>query len=379
MRKCHLNTCSVGIATQNPELRKKFSGQAEHVVNFFNFIAMEVREIMAELGFRKFSDMIGRVDLLEGKKAVDHWKAWGVDVSRILHKPEMPESVAIRNVRTQDLSCDLDDALDLTLIEKSKPALENKEPVQFDIKIGNTDRTVGAMLSYEISTRFGEEGLPEDTIQIDFKGSAGQSFAGFLAHGVTFHLRGDANDYVGKGLSGGKVIVHPPEESTIVAEENILIGNVVLYGAVSGKAFFRGVAGERFAVRNSGAQTVVEGVGDHGCEYMTGGTVVVLGKTGRNFAAGMSGGLAYVLDRDNDFEIHCNKGGVDLVPLEQEDVVILKNLIQEHQQYTESSVAQSILDDWENTVSQFIKIYPRDYKRVLEERKNKAENLGEVA
>jgi len=379
MRKCHLNTCPVGIATQNPELRKKFNGQPEHVVNFFNFIAEEVREIMAQLGFRKFSDMIGQVDMLVGQKATDHWKAQGVDVSKILHNPNMPESVAIRNVRTQDLSGDLDDVMDLTLIEKSKPALENKQPVKFDIKIGNTDRSVGAMLSYEISIRHGEEGLPEDTIQFDFKGSAGQSFGAFLAPGVTFHLRGDANDYVGKGLSGGKVIVHPPEESTIVPEENILIGNVVLYGATCGRAFFRGVAGERFAVRNSGAQTVVEGVGDHGCEYMTGGTVVVLGKTGRNFAAGMSGGLAYVLDRDNDFEIHCNKGLVDLVPLEEEDILILKNLIKEHQQYTGSSVAQAILDDWENTISQFIKIYPRDYRRVLEERKNKAEKLGEVA
>ena len=376
MRKCHLNTCSVGVATQDPTLRKKFTGKAEYVVNFFTFVAREVREIMAELGIRKFDDLIGRVDLLEASYATDHWKAHGVDVARILHKPDVDSSVAIRNVRTQDLSGDMDNALDHRLIKMSEPALENKEKVQGDISIVNTDRATGAMLSYRISKKYGEEGLPDETIQINFKGSAGQTFGGFLAPGVTFKLAGDANDYVGKGLSGGKIIIYPPNESTLVPEENILIGNTVLYGAVSGKAFFRGIGGERFAVRNSGAHTVVEGVGDHGCEYMTGGTVVVLGETGRNFAAGMSGGLAYVLDRDNSFPIHCNQSAVDLVAVEEpEDVEHLKSLIVEHFQNTQSSVAKKILDEWEATLPKFIKVYPRDYRRVLEEQKKQNEML----
>lgn len=372
MRKCHLNTCSVGIATQNPDLRKKFNGKPEAVVNYFNFIAEEVREIMAELGFRKFDDLIGRVEMLEGQKAVDHWKSRGVDVGNILYKPEMDESVAIYNSGRQDLSGDLDNALDHQLIAAAQPALENKTPVHKAFKIGNTDRAVGAMLSYRISKKHGEEGLPPDTLNINFKGSAGQSFGAFLAHGVTFDLAGDANDYVGKALSGGKIIVHPPKESTIVPEENILIGNVVLYGAVSGSAFFHGIAGERFAVRNSGAHAVVEGVGDHGCEYMTGGVVVVLGKTGRNFAAGMSGGLAFVLDRDNRFDIHCNKGLVDLEAVdEDEDIDLLKSLIEEHVRKTKSCVAKKVLDEWDATLPKFVKVYPRDYRRVLEERKRR--------
>lgn len=372
MRKCHLNTCSVGIATQDPTLRKKFSGKADYVVNFFKFVAQEVREIMAQLGIRKFDDLIGRVDLLEAEYAVDHWKAYGVDVSRILYKPDVDDSVAIRNVCTQDLSGDLDNALDHRLIRMSEPALKDQQKVQGDSSIINTDRATGAMLSYHISKKYGEQGLPDDTISFNFKGSAGQSFGAFLAPGVTFNLAGDANDYVGKGLSGGKVIIAPPPESTLVPEDNILIGNTVLYGAISGKAFFRGIGGERFAVRNSGAHTVVEGVGDHGCEYMTGGTVVVLGSTGRNFAAGMSGGLAYILDRDDSFSIHCNKSIVDLVPVEEtEDIEQLKGLIEEHFQYTQSSVAKKVLDEWEATLPKFIKVYPTDYRRVLEERKNK--------
>lgn len=376
MRKCHLNTCSVGIATQDPTLRKKFTGKAEYVVNFFKFIAQEVREIMAELGIRKFDDLIGRVDLLEAGYAVDHWKAHGVDVQRILYKPEVDAKVAIRNVCTQDLSGDLDNALDHRLIRMSELALENKEKVQGDIPIVNTDRATGATLSYRISKKYGEEGLPADTIRINFKGSAGQSFGAFLAPGVTFDLAGDANDYVGKGLSGGKIMIYPPAESTLVPEENILIGNTVLYGAVSGKAFFRGIGGERFAVRNSGAHAVVEGVGDHGCEYMTGGTVVILGATGRNFAAGMSGGLAYVLDRDNSFPIHCNQSVVDLVKVEEpEDVQHLKALIEEHFQSTQSSVARKVLDEWEETLPKFVKVYPTDYRRVLEERKKQKETL----
>ena len=380
MRKCHLNTCSVGVATQDPALRKKFKGTPDAVVNFFQFIAQEVREIMAELGFRKFDDLIGRVEMLEGKKAADHWKSKGVDVRNILFKPDVPQTVAIRNVCRQDLKCDLEDKLDHKLIEASQPALEDGYQVHADFEIGNIDRAVGAMLSYRISKKYGEEGLPPDTINIHFKGSAGQSFGGFLAPGVTFDLAGDANDYVGKGLSGGKVIVYPAKESPLVPEENILVGNVVLYGAVSGKAFFRGMAGERFAVRNSGAHTVVEGVGDHGCEYMTGGVVVVLGDSGRNFAAGMSGGLAFVLDRDGQFDIHCNHGMVDLEPVEEdEDIQLLKGLIEEHYLHTMSAVAKKILDEWESTLPKFIKVYPKDYRRVIEERKQKEKTLEEVA
>ncbi|MBT4389793.1 MAG: glutamate synthase large subunit [Nitrospina sp.] len=371
MRKCHLNTCSVGIATQDPVLRKKFGGKADYVVNFFRFIAEEVREIMAQLGIKKFADLIGKVELLEGEKAADHWKASGVDVSKILFKPEVDKKVALRNVCTQDLSGDLDNALDHKLIETSQLALEKKTQVYGDFNIVNTDRATGAMLSYRVSKSHGEEGLPADTIQFGFTGSAGQSFGAFLAPGITFGLAGDANDYVGKGLSGGKIFISPPRDSTLVPEENILIGNTVLYGAISGKAFFRGIGGERFAVRNSGAHAVVEGVGDHGCEYMTGGTVVVLGATGRNFAAGMSGGLAYVLDRDNTFPIHCNQSIVDLLPVEEpEDVQQLKGLIEEHFQSTQSSVAKKVLDEWEVTLPKFVKIYPKDYRRVLEERKN---------
>ena len=380
MRKCHLNTCSVGIATQDPSLRKKFTGKADYVVNFFRFIAEEVREIMAELGIREFDDLIGKVELLEAEEAAGHWKASGVDVSKILFKPDVDEKVAIRNVCIQDLSGDMDNVLDLQLIEKSRLALDDKTQVYGEFPIVNTDRATGAMLSYHISKKHGEEGLPADTIQFGFKGSAGQSFGAFLAPGVTFGLSGDANDYVGKGLSGGKIFIYPPKESTLVPEDNILIGNTVLYGAVSGKAFFRGIAGERFAVRNSGAQTVVEGVGDHGCEYMTGGTVVVLGSTGRNFAAGMSGGLAYVLDRDSDFEIHCNKSGVDLVSVDEaEDAQQLKSLIEEHFQSTQSAVAKKVLDEWEETLPKFVKVYPTDYRRVIEKHKNKKQNELQVA
>ena len=375
MRKCHLNTCSVGVATQDPELRKKFTGKADYVVNYFRFIAEEVREIMAELGVRKFDDLIGKVELLEGEQAIDHWKAKGLDVSKILFKPEVDNNVALKNICTQDLSGDLDNALDHRLITISQLALEKKIQVYGDFSILNTDRATGAMLSYNVSRLHGEEGLPPDTIQFGFKGSAGQSFGAFLAPGITFGLAGDANDYVGKGLSGGKIFIYPPKESTLIPEENILIGNTVLYGAISGKAFFRGIAGERFAVRNSGAKTVVEGVGDHGCEYMTGGVVVVLGSTGRNFAAGMSGGLAYVLDPDKKFETHCNKSTVELFDVsEKKDIQQLKALIEEHYQSTQSAVAKKVLDDWEETLSSFVKVYPTDYRRVIEELKNKQDN-----
>ena len=369
MRKCHLNTCSVGIATQDKRLRSKFSGKPEHVVNFFMFVAEEIREIMAQLGFRTFDEMVGRVDMLQTQEVENHWKAKGLNLTHILHKPDVSGEIAIRHRETQDHG--LDKALDKKLIESCEDAIDSQTPIHFDSKIKNINRTVGTMLSSEIVRKYGLAGLPEDTIQIKFIGSAGQSFGAFLAHGVTFTLAGDANDYVGKGLSGGKLILRPSNKSTFVAEENILIGNVVLYGAICGEAYFRGIAGERFAVRNSGAHTVVEGIGDHGCEYMTGGRVVVLGNTGRNFAAGMSGGIAYIWDKNGDFSSKCNMGMVELFPVEEEsDIKELKGLIQKHQEYTGSIVAKGILDNWNTVLPQFVKVYPNDYRRVLEEAKD---------
>ena len=372
LRKCHLNTCSVGIATQDPELRKKFAGQPEHLINYFFFLAEHLREIMAELGFRTVNEMVGRVDKLETRKAIDHWKAKGLDLTNLLHKPEVPDWVATHHCQEQDHG--LDKALDHKLIELARDAVENKTPVSIQLPIRNPQRTVGAMLSGEISKRYGEDGLPDDTIQIRFKGSAGQSFGAFLARGVSMTLEGDSNDYLAKGLSGGHIVVHPPEGSTFTPEENIIVGNVVLYGATDGKVFIRGVAGERFAVRNSGAKAVVEGVGDHGCEYMTQGVVVVLGPTGRNFAAGMSGGFAYVLDEDGGFGRRCNQEMVDLEPVvEDEDLATLRDLVQEHFQRTKSARAQMVLEAWEEMVPRFVKIFPRDYRRVLEERKRRKE------
>ncbi len=365
LRKCHLNTCSVGIATQDPELRKKFAGKPEYVVNYFTFIAEECREIMAELGFRKFEEMVGRVDMLETKEAIGHWKAKGLDLTNILHKPDAPMDVAIHHVGRQDHG--LERALDNKIIELCKEAIENKKVVKLELPIQNTNRTVGTMLSCEIARRYALAGLPENTIQIKFKGSAGQSFGAFLANGVTLTLEGDSNDYVGKGLSGGRIIVYPPKEATYVAEENILVGNVVLYGAVLGEMFLRGLAGERFAVRNSGASAVVEGVGDHGCEYMTGGRVVVIGPTGRNFAAGMSGGIAYVWDKDKTFAGRCNTNMVDLVAPEEADFKEIRALIEKHALYTDSAVAKNIIKDWDAVAPQFVKVYPKDYRRVLEE------------
>ncbi len=368
LRKCHLNTCSVGIATQDPELRKKFAGRPEDVVNYFTYISEECREIMAELGFKKFEDMVGRVDMLETQEAIDHWKVKGLDFTNILHKPDVPAHVAIRHTGRQDHG--LEKALDYRLVELAKLAIEQRKPVQIELPIKNTNRTVGTILSSEIARRYGLAGLEDNTVQIKLKGSAGQSFGAFLAHGVTMRLEGDTNDYVGKGLSGGRIIVYPPKEATFVPEANILVGNVVLYGAISGEAFFRGLAGERFAVRNSGAHAVVEGVGDHGCEYMTGGRVVVIGPTGRNFAAGMSGGIAYVWDKDGTFEARCNKGMVDLVKVDEpEDIKELKTLIEKHKNYTGSTVAESVLKNWNTVLPRFVKIYPRDYRRVLEEAK----------
>jgi glutamate synthase (NADPH/NADH) large chain len=365
MRKCHLNTCSVGIATQDPALRKLFQGQPEHVINFFFFLAEQVREHMASMGFRTFDEMVGRVDMLGSRPAVDHWKARGLDLSAILYNPPLPARVARRCVHTQDHG--LQDALDHQLMAQSRPALDQRLPVKLTLPIRNVHRAVGAMLSGEIARRYGSEGLPDETIQIQLAGSAGQSFGAFLARGVTLTLEGDANDYVGKGLSGGRLVVYPPKKSGFAPEENILVGNVVLYGATSGEAFFNGIAGERFAVRNSGATAVVEGVGDHGCEYMTKGLVVVLGACGRNFAAGMSGGVAYVFDQRMDFtEKRCNRAGVDVEPLiEAADVRLVRDLITRHVELTGSRRGLWLLDNWSEVLPRFIKIFPHEFKRVL--------------
>ncbi|HSW52306.1 MAG TPA: glutamate synthase large subunit, partial [Sulfuricaulis sp.] len=366
MRVCHLNTCPVGIATQDPELRKKFAGNPEHVINFFRFVAQETREWMARLGFRSMDEMIGRVDRLIVKKAVDHWKARGLDFSQILYQPEAGPEVATRRVRGQDHG--LDKSLDLvTILPLCREALESKKPVDIILPIRNVNRTVGTILGSEVSKRYGADGLPEDTIRIHFNGSAGQSFGAFIPRGLTFTLEGDANDYIGKGLSGGKLIVYPPRQASFVPEENILIGNVALYGGTSGEAYFRGMAGERFAVRNSGVHAVVEGVGDHGCEYMTGGRVVVIGRTGRNFAAGMSGGIAYVLDAAGDFRRRCNPAMVDIDALSAaEDADLVKDLLKRHAHHTGSTVASMLLANWKTTQAKFVKVTPKDYKRVLE-------------
>jgi len=364
MRKCHLNTCPVGVATQDPALRAKFHGAPEHVINFFFYLAEQVRGYMAQMGFRTFDEMVGRVDMLDARKAVDHWKAKGLDLSLLLYKPPAPSRVARRCVEAQDHG--LDQALDYKLIDHAREAIEGGEPVVIKLPIRNVHRTVGAMLSGEIARRHGSAGLADGTIHFQFTGSAGQSFGAFLAHGVTLELEGDANDYVGKGLSGGKLIVYPPRASTFLPEENIVIGNVALYGATSGEAFLNGVAGERFAVRNSGATAVVEGLGDHGCEYMTNGLVVVLGKVGRNFAAGMSGGIAFVLDEKGDFaEKRCNTAGVDLEPVSEEDAGMLQRLIGRHVEATSSPRGKWILENWEQMLPRFIKVFPHEYKRVL--------------
>jgi glutamate synthase (NADPH/NADH) large chain len=363
MRVCHLNTCPVGIATQDPELRARFTGKPEFVENFFKYIAQEVRELMAELGFRTVDEMVGRADRLDVSKAIAHWKAQGLDYSQILFQPTLPAGAPLRCVSAQDHG--LDKALDNELIARARPAIEQRAPVAFDMPIRNVNRTVGTLLGYEVTKRWGAAGLPDETIRINFTGHAGQSFAAFLPKGVTLTLEGDANDYVGKGLSGGRVVVYPPKKATFAPEENILIGNVALYGGTSGEAFFRGIAGERFAVRNSGVHTVVEGVGDHGCEYMTGGRVVVLGRTGRNFAAGMSGGVAYVLDADRRFNTRCNTGLVDLEAIEDSDEELLRLLITRHIQATGSDHASKLLLHWSHTREQFVKVMPRDYKRVL--------------
>jgi glutamate synthase (NADPH/NADH) large chain len=405
MRKCHLNTCPVGVATQDPELRKRFTGQPEHVINLFFFIAEEVREIMASLGFRKFEEMIGRSDCIDRRKAVEHWKAHGLDLGKLLFRPQMPPEVSIRNTERQDHG--MDKALDNELIAKAKAAIEDKTPVVIEALVKNRNRTVGAMLSGKVAKLYGHAGLPEDTIHVKCKGTAGQSFGAFLAHGITMELTGDANDYVGKGLSGGRIIVRPSSDFRAAPENNIIIGNTVLYGAIAGECYFRGVAGERFAVRNSGAIAVVEGVGDHGCEYMTGGVVAVIGKTGRNFAAGMSGGVAYVLDEEGDFKQRCNLAMVDLEPIPAEDAALEKHehqrgdmethgrvdisgnmsrndalrlwkMLENHRFYTGSSLADDILRGWTYYLPKFVKVMPVDYRRALQEmeKARQAEQAG---
>lgn len=367
MRKCHKNTCPVGIATQDPVLREKFAGEPEHVINFFFMLAEEMREIMSNLGFRTLNEMVGRSDMLEVDKEViqNNEKLQNIDLSLLLRpaasiRPEAAQYC----VQKQDHGLDM--ALDQQLVALSKPALESGTPVYIEMPIRNVNRAVGTMLSHEVTKKYLLQGLPKDTIHVRFKGSAGQSLGAFLCPGITLELEGDSNDYVGKGLSGGKIVVYPPRKSQFDPKENIVIGNVALYGATNGEAYFNGMAAERFCVRNSGARAVVEGVGDHGCEYMTGGTVVVLGKTGRNFAAGMSGGIAYVLDVDDSFRMRCNLELVDLDKVEEEDdIMTLRMMIQQHQRHTGSELAREVLANFENLLPKFVKVFPRDYKRVL--------------
>jgi glutamate synthase (NADPH/NADH) large chain len=375
------------VATQDPVLRKRFKGAPEHVINFFFYVAEEVRGLLAEMGFTHHDQIIGDADLLEKRDVIQHWKARGLDFSKMFYKPDAPHEALHWTERQKH---PIDDVLDRKLIELAKPALESKQPVKIEVDIRNVDRSTGAMLSGEVAKRFKHKGLREDTIQVKLTGTAGQSFGAFLARGISFDLVGAANDYVGKGLSGGRIVIRPPEESKIVAADSIIVGNTVLYGATEGEAYFAGVAGERFAVRNSGATTVVEGCGDHGCEYMTGGTVVVLGETGRNFAAGMSGGVAYVYDPSGDFAGRCNTTMVNLESVlsarEQKDVagmhsqqrggereadeVILRRLIERHFKHTGSTRARNLLDDWANSRGKFVKVFPTEYKRALEEMHN---------
>jgi glutamate synthase (NADPH/NADH) large chain/glutamate synthase (ferredoxin) len=364
MRVCHLDTCPVGIATQNPELRKKFTGDAEHVANFMRFIATETRELMAELGFRTINEMVGRTDALEVNEAIDHWKAKDIDLSALLYSPDLPAKVG--RYHTVDQDHELEKTLDFQeLIPICKNAIEKQEPVEFTTAIRNINRVTGTMLGSEITRRYGEKGLPEDTIRLTLKGSAGQSFGAFIPRGITLRLVGDSNDFVGKGLSGGKIIVHPDPVVTFQPEKNIIIGNVAFYGASAGEAYIQGIAGERFCVRNSGANVVVEGVGDHGCEYMTGGKVVVLGSTGRNFAAGMSGGIAYVFDEDGSFNSKCNAELVHIQPIEnKEELKDVYNMIEKHVAYTNSGHGKRILTYWEKYSSQFVRVIPKSYLKI---------------
>jgi glutamate synthase (NADPH/NADH) large chain len=406
MRKCHLNTCPVGVATQDPVLRKRFTGQPEHVINYFFFVAEEVREIMASLGFRSFDEMVGQTQMLDQTKLVAHWKAKGLDFSKLFVRQKEEKGQKI--YRSEAQNHHLEAVLDRKLIEKARPALDRGAPVKIETEINNTDRSAGAMLSGAVAKIYGHAGLPHDTIHVGFKGTAGQAFGAWLAHGVTFELEGEGNDYVGKGLSGGKIIVKPPRQSGIVPEESIIIGNTVMYGAIEGECYFRGIAGERFAVRNSGAVAVVEGAGDHCCEYMTGGIVVVLGKTGRNFAAGMSGGIAYVLDESGDFEKLCNLSMVELQPILSEEMIaesayhqsgdleahgrvdVFRNLldsdverlhvlISRHAKATGSRRATEILANWREWLPKFRKVMPVEYRRALKEMKANADAEPKIA
>jgi len=367
MRVCHLNTCPVGVATQDPVLRERFTGTPESVVQYLLFVATEFREYMAKLGFRSVNEMIGRADKLDVDPAVQHWKAAGLDLTDILHKPDV--SSPIYNCEEQSLLADLEDVLDTRLLEAAAPALERGEPVDIALPIRNTDRTVGTILGSEVSRRYGEGGLPDDSITIRFKGSAGQSFGAFCTRGLTFIIEGDTNDYCAKGLCGARIAVRIPEGSSFDAGANVVTGNVVLYGATSGEAYFQGLAGERFCVRNSGASAVVEGVGDHGLEYMTGGRAVILGPTGRNFGAGMSGGIAYVLDEDGQFATRINPATIGIDdPLDDDDIETIQRMIREHFKYTRSKKADDVLRKWETYAPKFVKVFPKDYKRALTDR-----------
>jgi glutamate synthase (ferredoxin) len=375
MRVCHLNTCPVGVATQDPRLRAKFTGDPQNAVNFMRFIAQEVRELMAQLGFRSIDEMVGRTDKLEMKPAIEHWKAKGVDLSKVLYQPNVAPEVGRYCQIPQDHG--LENSLDVQqLLDLALPAILEGKKVEATLPIRNINRVVGTITGSELTRKYGPDGLPDDTIQFNFHGSAGQSFGAFVPRGMTLTLEGDANDYLGKGLSGGKIIVYPPAGSTFVPEENIIIGNVACYGATAGEAYIRGVSGERFCVRNSGVTAVVEGVGDHGCEYMTGGRVVVLGVTGRNFAAGMSGGVAYVLDEKGDFAMRCNKQMVALEKLtDRDEIEEVRQMIARHGDYTKSTRAWKVLAEWDETVPKFVKVLPKDYKRVLESLK-RAKDAG---
>ena len=363
MRKCHMNTCPVGVATQDPELRNRFKGDPEHVVNFFKMITQELREIMADLGFRTVDEMIGQVDNLEMRENIQHWKYKNIDLSAVLYKEPNSMYTTLYNSEEQDHG--LADCLDWKLLKAAAPALEKKEKVNGTFAIKNTDRTAGTILSNEITKVYRAEGLPDNTIHFNFTGTAGQSFGAFNTRGITLELEGDANDYFGKGLSGARLVIYPPKTATYTPEDNSIIGNVAFYGATSGEAFIRGKAGERFCVRNSGASVVVESVGDHGCEYMTGGRVLILGPTGRNFAAGMSGGIAYIYDVNGLFAGNCNKEMVDLDPCDLNDKNELFTMLQKHLEYTGSTVAKFILEDLDNQLQHFVKVFPKDYKKVL--------------
>jgi len=376
MRVCHLDTCPVGVATQNPELRRRFSGKPEFVTNFFEFIAEEVREYLAALGFRSIEEAVGRVEVIDAVEAIDHWKASGLDIAPLLAIPQNPYSQTLHHSVGQNH--ELEAALDNQLIAECQPAIMDGKPVEVKVRINNVNRTVGTMLGSEVTKKWGGAGLPDGTIKIHFSGSAGQSFGAFVPKGIEMRLEGDTNDYLGKGLSGGRIIVHPDAKAKFVAEENVIAGNVIAYGATGGEIFLRGVVGERFCVRNSGVTAVVEGVGDHACEYMTGGRVVVLGPTGRNFAAGMSGGIAYVYDRDGEFSSRVNFELVEIEPLDDDDLAWLKKTVEDHKRHTGSAVAERLLNGWNVEISKIRKVMPRDYRNVLDViAKAKAEGLSE--